>query len=156
MEAAPMVFPVRYVSEGAAIQTTSRGLSSEGVAVRSLIPPRIGARVSLAVGIVAMLTATAIGVLIGLSAAYFGRGVDTALMRLTDVMMSIPALLLATASGSTIAVRMESDGVRVGSDLVTGASVSLKEAGATPLLVSGSIVEWMATTVPAAAVTSSS
>ena len=48
MEAAPMVFPVRYVSEGAAIQTTSRGLSSEGIAVRSLIPPRVGARVSLA------------------------------------------------------------------------------------------------------------
>src|SRR5437868_10800176 len=48
MEAAPMVFPVRYVSEGAAIQTTSRGISSEGVAVRSLIPPRVGARVSLA------------------------------------------------------------------------------------------------------------
>jgi uncharacterized protein (TIGR02266 family) len=48
MEAAPMVFPVRYVSEGAAIQTTSRGLSSEGIAIRSLIPPRIGARVSLA------------------------------------------------------------------------------------------------------------
>jgi type IV pilus assembly protein PilZ len=48
MEAAPMVFPVRYVSEGAAIQTTSRGLSGEGIAVRSLIPPRVGARVSLA------------------------------------------------------------------------------------------------------------
>jgi type IV pilus assembly protein PilZ len=48
VEAAPMVFPVRYVSEGAAIQTTSRGLSSEGIAVRSLIPPRVGARVSLA------------------------------------------------------------------------------------------------------------
>ena len=48
MEAARMVFPVRYVSEGAAIQTTSRGLSGEGVAVRSLVPPRLGARVSLA------------------------------------------------------------------------------------------------------------
>src|SRR5438445_10509083 len=48
MEAAPIVFPVRYVSEGSAIQTTSRGLSSEGIAVRSLIPPRVGARVSLA------------------------------------------------------------------------------------------------------------
>jgi uncharacterized protein (TIGR02266 family) len=48
MEAAPMVFPVRYVSEGAAIQTTSRGISDEGIAVRSLIPPRLGARVSLA------------------------------------------------------------------------------------------------------------
>jgi len=48
MEAAPMVFPVRYVSEGAAIQTTSRGLSSQGIAVRSLIPPRVGSRVSMA------------------------------------------------------------------------------------------------------------
>lgn len=48
MEAAPMVFPVRYVSEGAAIQTTSRGLSGEGVAVRALVPPRVGARVSMA------------------------------------------------------------------------------------------------------------
>jgi type IV pilus assembly protein PilZ len=48
MEAAPMVFPVRYVSEGAAIQTTSRGLSGEGIAVRSLVPPRVGARISLA------------------------------------------------------------------------------------------------------------
>ena len=48
MEAAPMVFPVRYVSEGIAIQTTSRGLSGEGIAVRSLAPPRVGARVSLA------------------------------------------------------------------------------------------------------------
>src|SRR5205085_6809180 len=56
-----------------------------------------GARISLSVGIVAMLTATAIGVLIGLSAAYYGRGADTALMRLTDVMMSIPPLLLAIA-----------------------------------------------------------
>jgi len=48
MEAARMVFPVRYVSEGAAIQTTSRGLSGEGIAVRALVPPRLGARVSLA------------------------------------------------------------------------------------------------------------
>jgi len=55
-------------------------------------------------------------------------------------LLLIPALLLATAAGPTIAVRMESDGVRVGSELVTGASVSLKEAGV-PLLVSGSVVE---------------
>jgi len=48
VEAAPMVFPVRYVSEGAAIQTTSRGLSGEGIAVRSLVPPSVGARVSMA------------------------------------------------------------------------------------------------------------
>ncbi len=55
-------------------------------------------------------------------------------------LLLIPALLLATATGPGIAVRMESDGVRVGSELVTGAALSLKEAGA-PLLVSGSVIE---------------
>ena len=55
-------------------------------------------------------------------------------------MLLIPALLLATA-GPSVAVRFEADGVRVGSELVTGASISLKESGALPLLVSGSVVE---------------
>jgi uncharacterized protein (TIGR02266 family) len=43
-----LVFPVRYVSEGVAIQTTSRELSPLGIAVRSLSPPAVGARVSMA------------------------------------------------------------------------------------------------------------
>ena len=55
-------------------------------------------------------------------------------------LLLIPALLLATA-GTPAEVRFEADGVRVGSELVTGAAVSLKEAGALPLLVSGSVVE---------------
>src|SRR4051812_4862727 len=42
------VFPVRYVSEGISVQTTSRELSAMGIAVRSLAPPHVGARVSLA------------------------------------------------------------------------------------------------------------
>ena len=53
----------------------------------------------------------------------------------------IPALLLAAFAGSPAAIRFEADGVRVGSELVTGAVVSLKESGATPLLVSGAAVE---------------
>ena len=56
-------------------------------------------------------------------------------------LLLIPALLLATVAGPTAAVRFEADGVRVGSELVTGAAVSLKESGAAPLLVSGSLVE---------------
>jgi uncharacterized protein (TIGR02266 family) len=43
-----LVFPVRYVSEGVAVQTTSRELSALGIAVRSLSPPQVGARVSMA------------------------------------------------------------------------------------------------------------
>jgi len=55
-------------------------------------------------------------------------------------LLLIPALVLA-AVGSPAEVRFEADGVRVGSELVTGVAVSLKEAGALPLLVSGSVVE---------------
>jgi hypothetical protein len=53
----------------------------------------------------------------------------------------IPALLLAAFAGAPAAIRFEAEGVRVGSELVTGATVSLKESGATPLLVSGAAVE---------------
>jgi hypothetical protein len=53
-------------------------------------------------------------------------------------LLLIPALLLATAGP---AVQFEADGVRVGSELVTGTAVSLKESGALPLLVSGSVIE---------------
>jgi uncharacterized protein (TIGR02266 family) len=45
---ANLVFPVRYVSEGVAVQTTSRELSALGIAVRSLSPPQVGSRVSMA------------------------------------------------------------------------------------------------------------
>ncbi len=55
-------------------------------------------------------------------------------------LLLIPALVLATV-GSPAPVRFEADGIRVGADLVTGAAVSLKDAGSLPLLVSGSVVE---------------
>jgi uncharacterized protein (TIGR02266 family) len=48
MPSANFVFPVRYVSEGVAVQTTSRELSALGISVRSLAPPQVGARVSMA------------------------------------------------------------------------------------------------------------
>ncbi len=48
MPSSSFVFPVRYVSEGVAVQTTSRELSALGIAVRSLTPPHVGARVSMA------------------------------------------------------------------------------------------------------------
>jgi len=48
MPSANFVFPVRYVSEGVAVQTTSRELSALGISVRALTPPQVGARVSMA------------------------------------------------------------------------------------------------------------
>jgi len=56
-----------------------------------------GTRVSLTVGTAAMLTAASIGVLIGLMAGFYGGKMDLGLMRLTDMSLSIPAILLAIA-----------------------------------------------------------
>lgn len=56
-----------------------------------------GARVSLLVGVVAVGMAVAIGVPIGAVSGYIGGWVDEVLMRLMDIMMSFPSLVLALA-----------------------------------------------------------
>ena len=56
-----------------------------------------GTRVSLAVGTLGMLLAVTIGTLVGLVAGYAGGVPGDALMRVTDIMLAFPALLLAMA-----------------------------------------------------------
>jgi len=56
-----------------------------------------GARVSLAVGFVAVGIATVIGIIIGALAGYYGGVVDRVLMRFVDIMLSIPSFFLILA-----------------------------------------------------------
>lgn len=56
-----------------------------------------GTRVSLAVGVVATVFALLIGVLIGLVAGYAGGLTDAALMRLVDLVLAFPFMLLVIA-----------------------------------------------------------
>lgn len=56
-----------------------------------------GARTSLLVGVVVISLAIAIGVPIGLVAGYFGGRLDTVLMRISDVFLAFPPLLLPIA-----------------------------------------------------------
>ena len=56
-----------------------------------------GARTSLLVGVVVVTLAIAIGVPIGLLSGYFGGFLDTALMRISDVFLAFPPLLLPIA-----------------------------------------------------------
>src|SRR5207249_1234599 len=53
-----------------------------------------GGRISLAVGVTAMLIAITVGVMIGATAGQLGGAVDHALMRLTDLFLSLPQLPL--------------------------------------------------------------
>ena len=54
-----------------------------------------GARTSLAVAAAAVLVAGTLGTLIGLVSGYFGGAIDATLMRLTDVALSLPLILVA-------------------------------------------------------------
>ena len=54
-----------------------------------------GARISLLVGVVSVIMALAMGGTIGALAGAFGGRVDTVLMRIVDVLLAIPGILLA-------------------------------------------------------------
>lgn len=55
----------------------------------------LGARISLFVGFVTVLCAALIGIPIGMLAGFYGGWLDTILMRLVDVQLSFPFILLA-------------------------------------------------------------
>jgi ABC-type dipeptide/oligopeptide/nickel transport system permease subunit len=59
-----------------------------------------GARVSLKIGILATTIALVIGLFFGAVSGFFGGLLDTLIMRLTDVFLSIPYIVLAVAIAS--------------------------------------------------------
>jgi peptide/nickel transport system permease protein len=54
-----------------------------------------GLRISLAVGVLGGLFAGTLGVLLGLIAGYFGGTIDSLIMRIADVQLTFPAILIA-------------------------------------------------------------
>lgn len=57
-------------------------------------------RVSLAVGVVAVAISVAVAVVLGATAGYFGGRVDNVIMRLTDVMMTFPPVVIILTVGA--------------------------------------------------------
>ena len=70
-------------------------LGTDGQARDMLSAIFYGMRISLFVGAVSVVVALAIGVVVGLVAAYAGGKVDALLMRIVDLMLSFPAILVA-------------------------------------------------------------
>lgn len=56
-----------------------------------------GSRYSLAIGIITTIISMIIGGLLGAVAAYYGGWVDNVIMRITDVVMTVPPILLSLA-----------------------------------------------------------
>ena len=61
-----------------------------------------GGRISLLVGIVSVAVAMVIGVLLGIISAMMGGRVDDVIMRLTDLSLTLPGVLIALAVAATV------------------------------------------------------
>jgi peptide/nickel transport system permease protein len=66
-----------------------------------------GARVSMRIAIIVVLTAALMGVILGAVAGYYGRWIDDLLMRITDIFMSLPSLILAMAVAAVLSPTLD-------------------------------------------------
>lgn len=73
-----------------------------------------GARISLRVGVTAVLIALVLGVPIGLVSGYWGGGLDQVLMRAMDLMLAFPSILLAIAIVAILGPGLENAMLAVG------------------------------------------
>ncbi len=81
------------------LQADRRGhvfiLGTDGLGRDVLSRLLYGARVSLIVGLVAVIVGGSIGTLLGMLAGYFGGWMDDVIMRLADIQLALPFILLA-------------------------------------------------------------
>lgn len=96
---APLVAPYDHLkqslSERLAHPSAAHWLGTDELGRDVLSRIIFGARISLTIGLVPTLISMAIGTVLGLYAGFYGGKVDFVIMRLADVMLAFPSLLLA-------------------------------------------------------------
>jgi peptide/nickel transport system permease protein len=83
--------PPAFVTDGTAAHVL--GTDDQGRDVLSAI--MYGTRISLLIGFLSILFSLVVGITVGLIAGYMGGVVDTVLMRVTDVQLTFPSILIA-------------------------------------------------------------
>ena len=94
--------PPAFLSEGTAAHLL--GTDDQGRDMLSAI--MYGMRISLLIGALSMLFAVMVGITVGLLAGYAGGLTDTLLMRVADVQLSFPAILIALLVDGVVTVAL--------------------------------------------------
>lgn len=94
----------------------------------------VGTRLSLSVGFVAVFIGAFFGIVLGLFAGYYGKWVDTIIMRVIDVMLAFPGILLALAIVSALGPSLINVMIAIGvfsipmfARIVRGSTLSVKK-----------------------------
>ncbi len=82
------------VANAYAAPSGAHWLGTDGLGRDELARVLVGGRITLSVGAIAAAVAMLIGTAYGATAGYYGGWVDTAMMRLVDVFLSVPTLFL--------------------------------------------------------------
>jgi ABC-type dipeptide/oligopeptide/nickel transport system permease subunit len=141
---AELVAPYSYAAQNVSIArqgpSAAHWLGTDELGRDMLSRLIYGARVSLAVAIVAQLVIVLIGVPVGAAAGYFGGWVDTLLSRTVDVLYSFPDLLLIIIVVTSLraALRAEAGGL-----LGLLASLDSAMAGMLGIFLSLGLVSWL-------------
>ncbi|SHF34465.1 nickel transporter permease [Desulforamulus putei] len=93
-----------------------------------------GARISLRVGLIAVGIALSAGMVLGSTAGYYGGRLDNIIMRLMDIMLAFPSILLAIALMAVLGRGVENAIIAIGivsipeyARIVRGSVLSVKE-----------------------------
>jgi peptide/nickel transport system permease protein len=93
-----------------------------------------GSRISLTVGLITLIEASVLGTIVGLVAGYKGGWVDSVVMRITDVFLAFPSIILALAVAAALGRGITSVMVALGitwwplyARLIRGQTLSVRE-----------------------------
>ena len=93
-----------------------------------------GARISLMIGLISVAIGLSSGLFLGLPSGYYGRWVDSVIMRLVDAMLAFPGMLLALVVIAALGTGLSNVMIAVGlssipsyARLVRGSCLSIRE-----------------------------
>ncbi len=116
---APLIAPYHPISDGSLVDrlqapTESHllGTDSQGRDILSRII--YGAQISVQIGVISVGISLLIGTLLGVLAGFYGGWVDNLIMRLVDIMMAFPGVLLAIAITAVLGPELKNAMIAIG------------------------------------------